>query len=54
MIRLIRHLLAFAAFLLAAFGMQNQRLSDWSRRHVVPAKLLLALVFIALAVLLLV
>jgi len=44
----------FAVFLLAAFGMQNQRLADWSRRHVVPAKLLLALVFIALAVLLLV
>ncbi len=41
-------------FLFAAFGMQNQRLADWSRRHVVPAKLLLAFVFLALAVLLLV
>ena len=40
-------------FLLAAYGVHNQRLSDWSRRHVVPAKLVLAAVFLILAFLLL-
>jgi len=33
--------------------MHNQRLADWSRRHVVPAKILLAVVFLTLAFLLL-
>ena len=40
-------------FLLAAYGVHNQRLADWSRRHVVPAKILLAVVFLTLAFLLL-
>ena len=40
-------------FLLATYGVHNQRLADWSRRHVVSAKLLLAVVFLTLAFLLL-
>ena len=44
----------FAVFILGALGVRNQRLVDWTRRHVVPAKLLLATVFLALAVLLLI
>jgi cytochrome c biogenesis protein CcdA len=41
-----------AVFGLSALGVRSQRLSAWTRRHVVPAKLLLALVFLALAALL--
>jgi hypothetical protein len=40
----------FAVFVLGALGVRNQRLVDWTRRHVVPSKLLLAGVFVALAV----
>lgn len=40
-------------FLLAAFGVHNRHLVDWSRRHVVPAKMSLAVVFLILAFLLL-
>lgn len=42
----------FGVFLLGAFGVRSQRLADWTRRHVVPSKLLLAGVFLALAILL--
>ena len=43
----------FAVFLLGASGVRSQRLADWTRRNVVPAKLLLAAVFLVLAALLL-
>jgi len=42
----------FAVFLLAASGFRSQRLAELSRRHVVPSKVLLAAVFLALAALL--
>jgi cytochrome c biogenesis protein CcdA len=38
-------------FGLAALGVRSRRLSDWTRLHVVPAKILLALVFLLLAAL---
>ena len=38
-----------AVFLAAAFGVRSQRLADWTRRHVVPSKILLGIVFVALA-----
>jgi cytochrome c biogenesis protein CcdA len=43
----------FAVFLLGAFGVRSQRLAELTRRHVVPSKILLSLVFFALAVFLL-
>ena len=43
----------FAVFLLGAFGVRSQRLAELTRRHVVPSKILLALVFFALAAFLL-
>jgi cytochrome c biogenesis protein CcdA len=43
----------FAVFLLGAFGVRSQRLAELTRRHVVPSKILLSLVFFALAAFLL-
>lgn len=43
----------FAVFTLGALGVRSQRLADWTRRHVVPSKLLLAVVFLALSAFLL-
>jgi len=38
-----------AVFVLSALGVRSQRLVDWTRHHVVPSKLLLALVAFLLA-----
>jgi cytochrome c biogenesis protein CcdA len=43
----------FTVFLLGAFGVRSQRLAELTRRHVVPSKILLSLVFFGLAVFLL-
>lgn len=43
----------FVVFILGALGVRSQRLARWTRRNVVPSKILLAAVFLALAVLLL-
>lgn len=43
----------FAVFLLGAFGIRSQRLAELTRYHVVPSKILLSLVFFALAAFLL-
>lgn len=43
----------FIVFVVGAVGVRSQRLAGWTRRHVVPSKLLLAAVFFALAMFLL-
>jgi cytochrome c biogenesis protein CcdA len=43
----------FAVFMLGAFGVRSQRLAELTRRNVVPSKILLAVVFFALAAFLL-
>lgn len=42
----------FAVFVFGALGIRSQLLADWTRRHVIPSKLLLAVVFLFLAFLL--
>jgi cytochrome c biogenesis protein CcdA len=43
----------FAVFMMGAFGVRSQRLAALTRRHVVPSKILLSVVFFALAAFLL-